>query len=150
MGIPQHDVSLITLTWNGIDIAKGVADGTELQEAKDRARWGTRLRGRGGVIRYRLPGSSGTLTITVDRESAVHRALLAALQLDIETGNVVGPFVVNDPNTGQKVVYEDAFIENDPDDVIATEGSTLDWVFHYNRKTPSPVTDLNANVVPTA
>ena len=79
-----------------------------------------------------------TLTVTVDQESKLHQQLLAIMLADDVGRNQVFPGLMTDKSSNAVSVYQNMFIENDPDESRATESATFAWVMGFERKIPAP------------
>lgn len=133
----------VQMSWQPIpglvmDLREGIARGSFITEAKTSPRFTKKVTGTGKVVRVYDPDKSGTVTLTVDQESKLHQELVAIVIADDLTRNHVGPLVMTDGNTGETIVYKNAFIENEPDEVRALESQTFAWVFGFEARIHSP------------
>ena len=134
----QYSIDQVEFTWAGLDFKEGIAEGTFLQEAKTSPRWIKKATGVGKVVRVFNPDRSGTLTITVDQESKLHQQLLVIMLADDVGRNQVFPGLMTDKSSNAVNVYQNMFIENDPDESRATESGTFAWVMGFEAKLPTP------------
>ena len=144
----QYGIDRVELSWFGLDLKPGLAQGSSITEARTVPSWTTKPTGNGRVVRVYNPDKSGTVSILVDQESEVHKQLRALAQTDAVSRNVVGPMVLRDLNSGEVFYYQNAFITTEPDEIRGTESQTFTWVFAFERveHVSTPAT-FNQNLV---
>jgi len=127
----QYSISQTEINWFGLDLKPGLATGTSIAEARLSQTWSQKSTGTGRVVRTLNPDKSGTLTLTVDRESGVHQNLIVLAQTDEATQGVVGVCVLKDLLGGQTNYYKNAYLQSQPDESYGTEGTTVAWVLMF-------------------
>jgi hypothetical protein len=142
----QYSLNQTELTWFGLDLKPGLATGQSIVEARTSQSWSMKPTGTGRIVRTFNPDHSGTLTLTVDRESGVHQDLIVLQQTDEATQNVVGVAILKDLLGGQINYYKNAYLQSQPDETYGTEGATVTWVLAFESVERVAVTP-NANQV---
>jgi hypothetical protein len=127
----QYSLNQTEISWFGLDLKPGLATGTSIVEARTAQTWAMKPTGTGRIVRTQNPDKSGTLTLTVDRESGIHQNLIVLQQTDSTAQNVVGVCVLKDLLGGQVNYYKNAFLQSQPDESYGTEGSTVSWVLAF-------------------
>lgn len=142
----QYSIDNVSASWLEIDVTEGLAAGTSIQEARAAQAWSIKMGAKGRGVRVYNPDRSGTLTITVDQESQLHQTLKSIHQADIISRDKVAPFVLKDNNSGEVIIFKNAFILAEPDESRGVESATFAWVFGYEDK-ESKVPGKLTNVV---
>lgn len=143
----QYSIDNVDLSWLGNDLTEGLAAGTSIQEARAAQSWSMKVGAKGNATRIYNPDRSGTLTITVDQESQGHAILIGIAKADRIGRDKVGPLVLVDNTSGQKIIFKRAFILGEPDESRGVESATFAWVFGFEgRESVTP--DNLTNVVP--
>lgn len=127
----QYSIDRVEVNWFGLDFKEGLAQGTSITEARTSPSWSNKATGMGRVVRVYNPDRSGTVSIVVDQESALHQNLGILAAADRLSRNVVGPLVVTDTSSGQVFYYNNAYISTEPDETRGTESATFTWVFNF-------------------
>lgn len=145
-GDKQYGSDDVEISWFGIDIKKGVAAGSFIQDRRNAQTWSQKDSGTGDVVQVKNPSKSGTLTITLDVESITHEELSDLAEVDDQLKNAASPLVVEDNSKGLTFIYEKARPTGLPDEGRGTEGGTVQWTFIYarRRRVPGP---KGANVI---
>lgn len=146
MSFANYSIDKVTVTWLGIDITEGLAEGTSIQEAKANARWTMVMGAKGRGTRSKNPNRNGSLTFTIDQASKTHNILTTIAKADDLSEDKVGDLVIRDRSSGREIVYQNAFLEDVPDEAFGQTASTFAWVFLYQKKDPKPPAKL-VNVV---
>lgn len=127
----QYSIERCEVNFFGIDLKPGLAQGTSITEARTSPSWTQKPTGTGKVVRVYNPDRSGTLSIVVDQESAVHQQLRSLSLTDRASRNVVGVLTVKDTTSGESFFYTNAYISTDPDETRGTDSATFTWVFNF-------------------
>lgn len=142
----QYSIDQVEIGWLGVDFKEGIAQGSVITEARTTPSWTNKPTGNGRVVRVYNPDRSGTLSILVDQESKLHQRLRSLAIADRQTRNIVGAMTIKDFSNNETMVFTNAYIATEPDEVKATESSTLTWVFNYEQANKGPALD-DANLV---
>ena len=127
----QYSIDAVEVSWFGLDLKAGLAQGTSITEARTTASFSNKPTGMGKVVRVYNPDRSGTVSIVVDQESQTHQDLRALALADRIARNVVGPMVVRDMTSGEVFYYKNSYIATEPDETRGTESATFTWVFNF-------------------
>ena len=84
---------------------------------------------KGDVTRIQTADNSCTITIKLLQTSKSNTLLMTQFNLDRETGSSVLPLIVNDKETGESYVVNNAWIMKAPSIVRGGNPNTMDWVF---------------------
>ncbi len=141
----QYSIDRIEISWNGIDLKPGLAQGTSITEARNADDFTLKPTGQNKVVRVYNPDNSGSLSIVLDPESNEHKQMRRALQQDRLTRDQVAPCVVRDNSSGEVFTFKNTSIGKEPDETRGTESGTATWVllFEDSDKT-APLDDANA------
>lgn len=147
----QHSADLIEAAWAplgrpSIDFKEGLARGTFIMPVRNVKTWTQRPNGVGGVLHLYTADRSGTLTLLIDIESAVHQQLVTLANLDVALRSIVGPLVIRDANTKEVSFYNKARIETEPDTPKGTAAGVVPWRFLFETYLRQSLT-TTANVV---
>jgi hypothetical protein len=144
----QYSIDKQEIGWNGLDIKAGLAVGTSFVEAIESPAFNQKRTAMGGVVRAHVPGSSGTASITVDRETQLYQDLQTIHNADRDPDgrDQVADMTRKDTESGAEVRYTNAYIMTMPDDSIGTELSTVTVVFGFEERKLLPATPAQ-NVV---
>lgn len=127
----QFAISAVEINFFGVDLKPGLAQGASITEARAAATWSQKPTGQGKVVRVENPDRSGTLSVVVDQESAVHQTLRGLALADRISKNVVGVLMVKDTTSGETFFYKNAYITTEPDESRGTDSTTFTWVFAF-------------------
>ena len=134
----QTSIDQQEISWAGIDLKEGLASGESIKEGQSAPAWSVKPTGMGKLVRVYNPDRSGTMTLTVDQESATHQTLIAIAEADRLTRNQVFPMLWEDKASGMTTFYLNAFIASEPEEARGTESNTFPWVFHFESKQVIP------------
>lgn len=140
----NHDFHNFTASWAGIDIKSGLEAGTPISKARTTEMYTYKTTGSGELIRQRAVDDSGALTCSIDYSSKVHTLLEAQLRLE-----TVATFVLYDGNMKRRWYFTNASLVSDPDVVIGTETTAIQWVWMFEKEDfqPGATNNIDANVV---
>ena len=140
----QYSIDQVELAWLGLDFKEGMAAGTSITEARNAPSWTIKPTGQGRAVRVYNPDRTGTVSIVVDQESALHQSLLDISRADRipATRNQVAVMTMTDTSSGEVVNFQNAFITTDPDLTRGTESATFTWVFGFEDVQKDPVANL--------
>lgn len=130
----QYSSDQVEITWRGLDFKEGLATGTFITEARTTPSWAYKPQGPSGKgVRTYQPDRSGTVSIVVDQESALHRQLRTIAKADRNpaTRNQVGAMIMYDGSSKDRTTYKNAYIVTDPDETRGIESATFTWVFQF-------------------
>lgn len=128
----QYSSEQVDISWLGLDFREGLASGSFISEARNSPTWTQKAQGPSGkTVRIQSPDRSGTLSIVVDQESALHRALRTIARADRTSRDKVGSLILSDTSSGDQYTYSNAFITTEPDESRGTESATFTWVFAF-------------------
>lgn len=142
----QYSSDLVQVSWSGLDLAPGLAQGTFIQPRRAGVTWVYKPDGMGGVIPMYFPDRSGTLTLLIDAESKQHQQLITLANVDLLTRAIAAPMVITDLNNKEVSIYTRAKIQTHPDIPKAVRASIVPWVFIYEITIQQPFS-FNENVV---
>ena len=126
--LKEYDPKQVVVSWDGVTLNEGIADGTFVSVTRTERVFALSVGGDGGTTRVRQNNQSGTVTVTLRAGSATNELLSVKVQ-DEETGTShVGPLLVKDFSGNTLHESEQAFLEGFPDDAMATEEGTREWV----------------------
>jgi len=125
----------------GIQEIEGFAEGDDVVSIEYDADQFVKVVGaKGDVTRTQTADSSSTMTIKLLQTSKSNAILMAQFNIDRETGSGVLPFIVNDKETGESHIVNNAWIMKPPPIVRGANPNTMDWVLQG---------DFLTSVIPT-
>lgn len=142
----QYSSDLIAVSWSGIPLEEGLAEGSFVVFRRNAPTWTQRANGLGGTIRLYNPDRSGEVDFLINTESKTHQRLTALAITDRLTRSVQGAMLVRDLNTGESFVCTNAYITTEPDEQRATSSVEVTWTFAYTSLDKIPNTS-DRNVV---
>jgi hypothetical protein len=127
--VKTYDPKKYVLTFAGIPLNKGVADGTFLSVASSAPGFSKKVGVDGEVTRARSHDRTATATITLMQTSEVNDRLSARYRADRNAvnGQGVGAFEVRDLAGTTIARAAKAWISDDPDLTLEAEASTREW-----------------------
>ena len=128
----SYSVEEVKFAWNALPFDEGVAEGTRIQINPNAPRKSKKVTGNGKIVIVTNPDRSGTIVITVDNESQLHQLLLALYE---SPASPVLPSVLVNNNTGRVSSFSNTFIEAKSPEQFASEASTSQWTFGFERET---------------
>lgn len=138
----QYAADSVTISFTGIDLTPGLAQGTFVQESEPPQTWRVRNNGVGGIVYTYHPNQSGTVTITLDASSEEHAKLLGFFTADRATRSLVGALIVRDQTDSTTAVFSKARILGRPPFKRGTQHAVEPWIFGFEF---ALVTRLNPN-----
>ena len=127
----QYSIDRLEVAWFGLDLKPGLAAGQSIVPSRNTPSWSNTATGMGKVVSVYNPDRSGSMAVTVDQTSAVHKDLRALALLDRTARDVVGPLVVRDTSSGDVFYYSNARISTEPDEAFGTDTGTFVWTFLF-------------------
>ncbi len=125
----------------GIQEIEGFAKGDDVVSIEYDADQFVKVVGaKGDVTRTQTADSSSTMTIKLLQTSKSNAILMAQFNIDRLTGAGVLPFIVNDKETGESHIVNNAWIMKPPAVVRGANPNTMDWVLQG---------DFLTSVIPT-
>ncbi len=129
--LKEYDPKQVNITWDGIDLNKGIIAGTFITIARNTRTFSVNVGADGGGTRIRSNDKSAVITLSL-RKGSETNSLLTDRLLDEELPNPVGhvaPMMIKD-NTGN-TLHEGAqtFLDGPPDDAFGNEEETVEWTF---------------------
>lgn len=126
----QYDPKSVTISWLGVNLSEGIAEGTFVTVSQDERDWTITSGSDGEVIRTRTNKTTGVIEVTLLQGSAANAALDSILHADKLSGAVVGGVLVKDnQSSATKAVGVNAFLEGPPDLVRGDTPSNVVWRF---------------------
>jgi len=129
--VRQYAADQVTVSFTGIDLTPGLAQGTFVQESEPPQTWRVRPNGVGGIVYTFHPNQSGTVTITLDASSEEHAKLLAFFTADRISRSLVGVLIVRDHTDSTTAVFSKARILGRPPLKRGTQHAVEPWVFGF-------------------
>lgn len=127
--LKEYDPKDVIITWSGVPLNAGIADGTFLKVKRNVPAWKLVKGGDGEGARVRTSNHSGTLEVTMRNGSEIHQILAALAVTDLITGVIVAPLLVLDFSGRTLHAASRAFIQDFPEDLFATTEENRTWVF---------------------
>lgn len=113
----------------GINEIEGFAEGDDVVSIEYDADQFTKLVGaKGDVTRTQTSDNSCTITIKLLQTSKSNKDLMTQFNIDRETGSGVLPLIINDKETGESHVVNNAWIMKSPSIIRGPNPNTMDWV----------------------
>lgn len=144
-----YDPKRFTLVFAGINLNKGLADGTFFKATPMAPRFSSKSGVDGEVVRSRKHDKRRSIEFTTMQTSEVNDRLSAILDTDAnsENGEGVGSFLLMDRN-GTTVMEGAAYVAQDPDLELAAEAGTRVWKLELVDET-NVVHGSNADTIAT-
>lgn len=123
-----YDPKKYTCVFAGVNLNKGLADGTWIKIAPAAPRFSSKAGVDGEVVRTRRHDSRRMVEFTTMQTSDVNDRLSSIFAADIaaEAGEGVGSFLLQDRN-GTTTVEGVAYISQEPDLELGVEAGTRTW-----------------------
>lgn len=128
MAVKNYNPANILVAWNGIPI-EGFADGTFVVAERANDSFSKVVGSSGEGARAKSNDKSGSVTVTLMQTSASNDLLSAALALDENSGDAVGPLLITDLNGTTLIEAQTAWILRPPNNEFGREISNREWVF---------------------
>lgn len=129
MPLKEYDPKDVIITWSGVPLNAGIADGTFLKVKRNVPAWKLFKGGDGEGARVRTSNHSGTLEVTMRNGSDIHQILAVLANTDLITGVIVAPLLVLDFSGRTLHAMNRAFIQDFTEDIFATTEENRTWVF---------------------
>jgi hypothetical protein len=114
----------------GIDEIEGFAEGDDAVSIEYDADQFVKIVGaKGDVVRTQTADSSSSMTVKLLQTSKSNGKLMAMFNLDRETGSNALPFIVNDKETGESHVVNNAWIIKPPAIIRGANLNVMEWSF---------------------
>ena len=135
----QYCADKVTVVWafSG-PLTQGLAKGTFFQPVRDEATFSYHPDGLGNTHRVYHPGTSGTVTLLIDAESAQHQILMTLSNTDRITRVLRGPMVVTDRNTAEVSYFNNTALVTTPDVSKGVSATVIPWQFHFESSFVQP------------
>ena len=127
----QYSFDRISLSWTGLDLTPGLAEGTSVTIRLTNPTWTQRFDGLGGTIRLFNADRSGECDILVNSESKTHQQLLALALSDRLTRAIQAPLYMKDSSTKERFLMTNAYLLTTPDEIRANTSVDVTWTFAY-------------------
>lgn len=133
MSTRNYSSDLITVAWLGIqNMAEGAdGDGDWFVPSNNNPRWTVSQDRIGNTTRNYDARRAGTIAVAIKRSSSQSTKLHAIAKQDRATRNQVGHLNVFDPNKGEKIIFQNAFILDEPPPSFGQADTTESWTFAY-------------------
>jgi hypothetical protein len=127
----QHDVNEWTVSFGGVPLEGGKADGDWVTIEKPDPSFGVKIGVDGEATYFRNHSKFHRVTIRLMQTSNVNDVLSAVHTGDLKLGNGIGvaPLMVKNGLGTSLVVEPEARIEKFPDEKATTEPDATEWVF---------------------
>ena len=122
----------------GILELQGFADGDDVVNIEYEADQFNDLAGaKGDVVRSQTNDNRCTITVKLLQNSGSNKELTALYNADRETGIGVNPLVVEDKETGEVYVVNNAWIKKYPTIIRGQNINIMEWIFRGDFLTPA-------------
>ena len=129
--LKEYDPKQVVATWDGIDLNKGIVEGTFITIARTTRTFTINVGGDGGGTRVKSNDRSVTITLTL-RAGSETNGQLSDRVADEELPNPVthvAPLMIKDLSGNTLHKAPQAFPDGPPDDEFATEEGEIEWTF---------------------
>ena len=92
---------------------------------------------KGDVVRSQTNDNRCTATVKLLQNSGSNKELTAVYNTDRETGVGVSPMVIEDKETGETYVINNAWIQKFPSVIRGQNVNTMEWIFRGDFLTPA-------------
>ena len=124
----------------GILELQGYADGDDVVTIEFETDQFNDLAGaKGDVVRSQTNDNRCTVTIKLLQNSGSNKELTVIYNADKELGTGVNPLVVEDKETGETFVINNAWIQKYPTIIRGQNINTMEWIFRGDFLTPAIV-----------
>jgi hypothetical protein len=114
----------------GIIEIQGFAEGDDVISITQEADQFSDIAGaKGDVVRTQSSDNRCTVTIKLLQTASSNKDLLAAYNVDKESGVGVVPMIIEDKEAGETYVINNAWITKIPDVTRGANPNSMDWVF---------------------
>lgn len=139
MALKTYDAGRLDVSFAGIPLTEGLADGTFLTITPNAEGFSIKVGADGEVTRSRSRDRSATATLVLMQTSEANRrlSLLYAADRAATNGQGVGAFFVQDRGGETILEASKAFISDDPDVTFGPEAETREWTFILADYTPN-------------
>ena len=129
--VTTYDADQVLITFGGIVIDSGYADGTFVKEEKDATAFTYKVGTDGSVTRSKTKNKVRKVTITLMQSSYINDLLSQMLITDLAAPNGAGiaPFMLKDQNGTSQTSAPHAWIEAPPDAEWGREANEREWTF---------------------
>lgn len=122
----------------GILELQGFADGDDVVTIEFEADQFNDLAGaKGDVVRSQTNDNRVTITVRLLQQSISNKELNTVYLADRESGNGVSPMVIEDKETGETYVINNAWIQKFPTVTRGQNVNSMDWVFRGDFMSPA-------------
>ena len=117
----------VNVIWGIIEI-EGYSEGDDaVSIVSDKDQFTKKIGVKGDVARSQTADNSCTITVKLLQTSVSNKLLMAAYNADRETGAGTAPLVVNDKETGETYVVNNAWITKLPDITRGENVNDMTW-----------------------
>ena len=145
-----HSSQLDKFSWGAIDLTEGRAKGTYITMAFNNPRTNSQSDAGGSSRSTSLMGDrSGTLTLTLMKQSPANAALMSSFEKDDENGTVTfADFYIQTGNTLYLYQPKGCHISQAPEDTTGEDVSdtTNDWVFDVAEMSKIPLAERGLTI----
>lgn len=125
--LKEYDPREVIITWDGVNLNRGIAEGTFITIARTKRTFSLNVGGDGGGTRTRDNDRSGVVEVTI-RMGSVTNGELSDKVKDEEMGTShVGELMIKDFSGETLHTSPQAFLDGFPDDAFATEEGDRVW-----------------------
>ena len=129
--LKEYDPKQVTITWDGIDLNKGIIAGTFITVARNTRTFSINVGADGGGTRIRSNDRSAVITLSLRKGSETNGLLSDRLRNE-ELPNPVGTvkaLTIKDLTGNTLHSTPQAFLDGPPDDAFGNEEETVEWTF---------------------
>lgn len=121
----------------GIIEVEGFAEGDDVVNIEyDADQFTKKVGAKGDVTRVQTSDNSCTVTIKLLQTSKSNALLNAQFAIDRESGSAPSPMFINDKESGESYVINNAWIQKFPTVTRGQGDNTMDWIFQGDFLTP--------------
>ena len=131
MALRQYGVASIKVSFFGLDLTRGLAEGNAFQEKINSRAWTAKSNGMGNIVWMFNPDRSGEVAIQMASSSPENAKLQTLYNADLIARSIVGPLYVSDSSKGEKALFNRARIVNRPPYAFGTKLPVFTWVFGF-------------------
>ena len=128
-GFKNYSFSNVNVIFGILEL-QGFADGDDVVTIENEADQFNDMAGaKGDVVRSQSNDNRCTITIKLLQNSGSNKELTVVYNADRELGTGVAPMIVEDKETGETYVINNAWIQKYPTVTRGQNVNTMDWIF---------------------
>ncbi len=129
--LKDYNPKEVNITWDGIDLNKGIIVGTFITVARNTRTFTLNVGADGGGTRIRSNDKSAVITLS-QRKGSETNSLLTDRLIDEELPNPithVAPMTIKDNSGNTLHESPQVWLDGPPDDAFGTDEETVEWTF---------------------